>query len=367
MRSPLKFVGIIAVLLAASAAAGPKTMSLGQAMKASADPRYESMARKADVLARDGDAAGLANHLATMKAEPGLADPARERLLHDGIMAAAGVQPDAALENQIRELGNYESQTLIWTDEHGYREVRPLYDFTATTRYVRRAWSEDAARSRAARSLAAGDLAVVATFARASDAEREGAVDAVREAPPGYLAIFQPALMSALDDGEPVGMFAAAVAARTRDVALMSKVLAEGAADAALLSIREIQSPAWGGESVPLLVIASARDDVGSAAVLALGRLAATEPDALNFLFRALGAASGPSAAAALARLGDDEVIARLSNVLGSQTDEATRRHALLGLRLSASQTAAKALADFAHDPEAPPRLVAEVPTWLRD
>ncbi len=355
------------ILLAAPAMAGPTAMTADQAMKAATDSRSLSLARKIHLLADAGDATGLAHHMAAMKADPGLSDPARERLLHESAMAAARLQPDNALEAEIGALAIYQSRTLIWADEHGYRETRPLYDFAATTRHVRRLWTEEWSRSRTVHLLAAGDIDIVDQYARAPVAERVGAAAAFREAPVGQLTVLQPVLMNALEQGGAVDGLAIIVAAKIHDAALMEKVLSEGTADTARQAIDTIQSPEWAGESSRLLEAAATRQDVASAAVLALGRLGATDRGAVDFLFRSLGGLSGPSAAAALARLGDGNIVSRLSDLLRSEGDETIRRNALLGLRLADSPAAAEALAAFARDPDAPSRLVAEVPQWLRD
>jgi hypothetical protein len=357
----------MAVLLAAQAVADQNAMTVGQVIKASTDARSLALARKSHALAESGDASGLALHIAAMRADPALEEPARERLLHDSAMVAARLRPDEALEAEMSALETYESRTLVWTDEHGYRETRPLYDFAATSRHVQRIWAEERSRSQTAQAIAEGDVGVVGDHARASAAERAGIMTAFRDAPADQLPVFQPVLLDALDRAVAIGDLAAMVADKTHDVTLLSKVLYQGDTDAARRAIQAIQSPEWAGESVRLLEIAATREDVGSTAILALGRVAATDPNAVDFLFRSLGGPSGSSAAAALARLGDGNALSRLSNALRPEGDEALRRHALLGLRLADSPAADQALAAFARDPDAPPLLVAEVPSWLRD
>jgi len=365
MRRLLTFA--MAMLLAVPAMGAEKAMSVEQAMKAATDARSLSLAHKSTLLAEAGDADGLARHMAEMKTDPELADAARERLLHDSAMAAARLHPDDALEAEVRALASYESRTLVWTDEHGYRETRPLYDFAATSRHVRRIWAEERSRSVTARAIAASDVAIVERYATAPAAERAGAVAAFRDASADRLAVFQPALMDALDRGIAVDGLAAVAADKLRDAALMEKVLSAGAADTARRAIEAIRSPDWAGEASRLLEIAAGRQDIASAAFLALGRQAATDPGAVEFLFQALGGPSGPSAAAALARLDDPEIVNRLADSLRSAGDDTTRRHALLGLRLADSPIATQALAVFVRDPGSPPELVAEVPPWLLD
>lgn len=357
----------VTILLAAPAMGMPQVMSMEQAMKASTDTRSLGLARKARLLVEAGDATGLARHMTEVKADSTLSDPARERLLHDGAMSAARLRPNDALESVVRQLASYESRTLIWTDEHGYRETRPLFDFTATSRHVRRVWAEERSRAEAALAIGAGDFGIVARYARATASERAGIAAAFREAPAARLSALQAILMDAFDRGEAVDDLAVIVAARTRDTALMETVVSAATPDATRRAIDTLLLPEWSGESSRLLEITAARDDVGSAAVLAMGRLAVNDPGVLDFLFAALGGPSGTSAASALARIADADIVARLSAVLRTSDDNITRRHALLGLRLADSAAASAALTAFARDPAAPPQLVKEVPPWLRD
>jgi len=357
----------VVILPASPALGGPPAMTIEQAMKASTDPHSLALARKTHLLVGAGDAVGLAHHMIAVKEDPSLGDPARERLLHDAAMSAVRVQPDEALENFVRRLASYESRTLVWTDEHGFRETRPLFDFAATSRHVRRIWAEEQSRDQAAVAIDTGDFEIVTRYAQGTTAERAGMSAAFQEASGARLAVYQPVLLDTFGRGEPVDELAVIVAVRTGDDALMEAVMSAGTPDATRRAIDTVLLPKWTGRSSRLLEIAAAREDVGSAAVLALGRLANIDPDAVDFLFDSLGGPSGTSAAAALARIADSNIVARLSAMLHTSGDEITRRHVLLGLRLADSAAASEALADFARDPVAPSGLVAEVPSWLRD
>lgn len=357
----------VTFLLAAPAIGRPQAISIEQAMKASTDVRSLALARKTRLLVEAGDATGLARHMTEVKGDPTLSDPARERLLHDSAMSAARLHPNDTLESIVRQLANYESRTLVWTDEHGYRETRPLFDFTATSRHVQRVWAEARSRDRTAVAIDAGDFEIVTRYARATATERAGASAAFQEASASQLSAFRPILMDAFDRGEAVDDLVVIVAAKTGDTAMMETVVSAGTPGAARRAIDAVLAPEWTGRSSPLLKIAATRQDVGSAAVLALGRLAVNDPGVVDFLFEALGRPSGTSAASALARIASGGIVARLSTVLRTSQDEITRRHALLGLRLADSAAASDALAAFARNPAAPPELIAEVPPWLRD
>jgi len=123
----------------------------------------------------------------------------------------------------------------------------------------------------------------------------------------------------------------------------------------------------WGLEALPVLEIGVNRQETASASLLKMGPFASTDPDARRIVLDALGGPHGASAAAALARANETAILDQLATLLNTSGDELTRRHALLGLRLADSDRARTHLRSFVKQADAPPALVAEVPTWLQD
>jgi hypothetical protein len=368
MRYRAIFMATLLVLVGSGAVAATTAVHLEQAMKAAAGgARATALAEKSAGLIRAGDSRALAAHLRAMKADPDLGPAARERLLHKTTLSAAGMDPDEDLRREVEALADYQSQTWVWTDEHGHRETRPLYDVAAAARQTSRQWAENDARKSAQPMLARSDTSVVLAYSRGNAIERRGMELAFGKADAEQLAAQRDVLSAALADGEPVGELAAITALRTGDEALITQVIAEATPDIALRTVRRIDAGEWSGRSSGLLAEAARRPETASASLLALGRLTGTDPGATAQLFSALGQPAGVSAAAALARTGSDDVARRLGAILGSDRDETTRRQALLGLRLMDSAAADDELRAFARDPASPEALVGEVPSWLRD
>jgi hypothetical protein len=368
MRYGAILITTLILLMGPGAVAAPKAVPVEQAMKAAAGgATAKALAEKSSGLIHAGDSRGLAAHLRAMKADPDLDPAVRERLLHKTTLSASGMDPDEDLRREVETLTGYQSQTWVWTDEHGHRETRPLYDVAAAARQTGRKWAENDARKSAQPLLARSDTSIVLAYARGDAIERKGLELAFGKADADQLAAQRDELSTALADGEPVGELAAISALRTGDAALMRQVIAEAAPDVALRSVRRIDVGEWPGQSSGLLAEAARRPETASAALLALGRRTGADPGATAQLFSALGQPAGASAAAALARTGSDDVARQLGAILGSAGYETTRRHALLGLRLMDSATAEDELRAFARDPASPPALVTEVPSWLRD
>jgi hypothetical protein len=368
MRIRTVLIATATLMVAAGAGAAQKAVSVDQAMKAAVGgARAAALAEKSSGYLRAGDSGALAAHLRAMKADPQLDTAAREKLLYKTTLAVSGMDPDPALRDEVEALADYESQTLVWTDEHGHREIRPLYDVAAAARQTRRAWAEEDARKAVTPLLAKADASAIARYARGSASEREGIEQAFESAPTDQLAAQRETLATSLARGEPVGELAAVAALRTGDQALMYQVIAEAAPEIALHAVRRIDAGDWTGAPADLLEAAAVRPETASAALLALGRRAGTEPGATATLFATLGQPAGASAAAALARVGDDMIARELGRILAGSDDEIARRQALLGLRLMDSTAAEDELRAFAGDPRSPATLVREVPSWLRE
>ena len=367
MRIPILFIGPLLLVHAASATAEKGGMPLGQAMKTASGPAFEARAEEIRTVVQSGDAAELANLLADFKSDAIVDPPVRERALYESLKAAALLRPDDRLRQLVDGLTNYQSETLIWTDDHGHREYRPLFDIAVTARYVNRVWTENEARDQAAQAIRTRQLMVISQYPTISADQKRGVIEAFQSAVRSDLLPYRSALLGALAEGLPVHDLAAAVAWKTTDSELLSEVILYGPPELALKSLQVIEEAQWAGQRLPLLSLAANRPEIQSAAMLTIGRLGVTDPSATEILFSFLGTPAGPSAAVALARAAQPDVISRLNRILQRHPHERTRRHALLGLRMIDSPAARDALSAFARQPSAPAELVTEIPAWLRD
>ncbi len=358
---------ILALMMASEVAAIEKAIPLGMGLKAAADPAADEFVEKAEQLARSGDSAGLAAWMASLKGDSAVSPAVRERLLYESTKAAAQLSPGPRLQQEVQRLEYYRSETLVWTDEHGHREYRPLYDVAAASRQTQRVWAMEQARSDAMKAIRSGDPAWTQRYGALSDPERTGVIAAFSEVAADALPVYQPVLLMAMKAGQPVGELALVVASRTLDTTLMSEVLSKAPPDVALRAVEQVLADDWSGQSLYLLTIAARRPETASASLLAIARVVDREPSAIEMLFSTLGSPHGASAAAALARVENDTVSSRLADVLWSDRDLFTRRHALLALRLTESAESRAILREYAHNPAAREELVAEIPSWLRD
>jgi hypothetical protein len=115
-----------------------------------------------------------------------------------------------------------------------------------------------------------------------------------------------------------------------------------------------------------LLQDASRRADIASAALLAAGGLARHDATARAMLLEQIAdPGNGPSAAAALAAIGDPAIAAEIGRRLrATHADQARRLH-VLALKLDASPSAREELRRFVAARQGPAQLRAEVQQWL--
>jgi hypothetical protein len=95
------------------------------------------------------------------------------------------------------------------------------------------------------------------------------------------------------------------------------------------------------GDAVNLLITASARPELASAAILELGAQFSNENEVRRWLLNRLGdPADGASAALALARAADDDIFNEIRAVILGDTTELMKLRAALVLRISESAAA---------------------------
>jgi hypothetical protein len=326
-----------------------------------------SHAAKTAALAAAGDAAGLGRRLGALKADPALGEAERERLLRSTLLELASLKADRDTRALAAAYQEYPSTAVVWRDDHGHPEPVRLHDVGAAARFALRRWAETDARDETLAALARADADTLVGYGDVADAASKGMAEAFAEAPVAHLAAQRPALLAALDAGRPVGGPALTAAARLADPELYVAVLRRADARTALDAVRRLDDGPDQLDALALLIEASNRPDIASAALLALGRRATADPAAAAALFDHIGGPHGASAAAALARHGDERTLERLATILRADGGERQRRHALLALRLSATPRAEALLAAFAADAAMPVTLREEVPGWLRD
>lgn len=353
---------------AATVAAAPSHVTTtGKVAESIGGARYEQLAAKSASLLEGKNMGGLTAHLQQLKTDPGLSEPAREKLLRETLLGLATIGPTPPLRAAVGSLTGYQVRTWLVMEEHGHPQPYPAYDVAAAAKFVERRWQETAAREMAATALDQGDLAAIDAYLGGTEAARRGIEEAFSAAGPARLAAFSGELADRLASGQPVAGLAVTAALASGDARLWQTVVRDAPPEAATRAVVEFDPSAWGSQATALLAGATLREETASAAMLRLAPFAGSEPAARRLLFDALGGPRGASAAAALARSADAGIIDQLAAVLDQAGDPLARRRALLALRLARDGRADDHLAAFARRPDAPAELVAEVPSWLRD
>ena len=322
-------------------------------------------------LAAGGRATELAARLELIAHDATLTDVAQEWLLDRGLHALARIAPTRESRATVARLASRAPVVYARVDpDHGDRAT-PLYDAGTTARFVLRSWERNDARATAQAELAAGLTQAVDRYAqRAVEDDRdpvlEGIAEAFRDAPMSQLAVQRPAVSGALAQGQRVDTLALILAERFADPALFDLIFDNAGEPTALAAIPAATRALDASSALAALTRASRRTDVGSAAVLEIGRLAQGDPAAQSFLFDALAKPGiAPSAAAALGRISDSAVSAEVGQRLSQARTEDERRLLVLALRLDANPAARAELERFADSGAGSPRLQKEVRQWL--
>jgi len=358
----------VALGLVADAAYAAGVVDPASARRAVSSPVVVAQDGELAALAAAGRATELAARLERVAHDATLNDVAREWLLDRGLHALARIAPSPAARASVARLASRPPLVYAHIDpDHGDRAT-PLYDAGATARFVLRHWDRIAARDAAFAEIGAGRTAAIERFDGAAEGDpvRDGIADAYRDAPPAALATQRAAVADALLQGRRVDALGLIVAGRLEDAALFGLVFDYADEPVALAAIPTLARTLDDAAAFALLARASRRADVASAAVLEIGRLAAGDGAARQFLLESVAEPDiGPSAAAALARLGDPAVSAEVGRRLAASDDEATRRRLVLALKLDSSPAARTELARFVKTGAGSAPLQKDVRQWL--
>jgi hypothetical protein len=322
-------------------------------------------------LAAGGRATELAARLELIAHDATLTDVAQEWLLDRGLHALVRIAPTREARATVARLVSRVPVVYARVDpDHGNRAT-PLYDAGATARFVLRSWERNDARATAQAELAAGLPRAVDRYAQHAfeddrDPVLEGIAEAFRNAPISQLAAQGPAVSGALAQGQRVDALALILAERFADPSLFGLIFDNAGEATALAAIPAATRALDASSALAALARASQRTDVGSAAVLEIGRLAQGDPAARSYLFDALAKPGiAPSAAAALGRISDPAVSAEVGQRLSQARSEDERRLLVLALRLDANPAAHVELERFAESGAGSPKLQKEVRQWL--
>ncbi len=361
----------LALALAGPAAFAAQIIDAASAQRAITSPAIVSVDAELAALVADNRVTELAARLDVIANDRTISGIAQEWLLDRGLHSLARLEPTTRAQETVLRLGARRPVVYTRIDpDHGDRTT-PLYDAGATARFVLRQWERSAARQAAQAELATGRTAALERFASRPtddglDPVRAGIADAFRSTATSFLSVQRAAIVEALTAGRRVDELALILAERLADARLFELLFGMADAPVALAAVPAASRTLDSQTAFARLALASRREEIASAALLEIGRLARNDAAARQFLFDALAEPdTGPSAAAALATLGDPAIATELGRRLAGARTEESRRLVVLALRLDASAGSRAQLARFAATSQGSAELQQEVRQWL--
>ncbi len=348
--------------------------------RALANPEVVAGAQRIDELSRLNDLPGLAEELRLALGDARLTEAGREWLVDRALHGLARGVPTAPARALVEHVSRRPPRVYTIADpEHARVEspteqanaAVPAIDPGATARFVLRQWARAESRDRALAALRSGENWPLDRFgaersADRADPARAGIVDAYGALTDGELANQRSLLITAVQHRPAAGELAAVAAERLHDADLMLAVVKYAQAPVALRAVQRARSALDPGAAFDVLSDATRRDDVASAAMLELGRLASQEPRAREFLLTSFDRATlAPSAAAALAALQEPGIAMQIGERLRSAKTEPQRRMLALALQLDGGSAARAELARFSESGAGTAQLRKEIREWL--
>ena len=361
------------ILLAFAATQGSTgaVVDVAAARRAMSAPSVAASATRVAQHASQGSTDAVVRELRVVLSDATLEPAAREWLLESGLHTLRRLPVTPAARGLADELSAWAPRVYARVEpEHGDQAV-PLYDVGAVARYALREWVRSEARVSAAQALMTGKTDALETWLAQDEspramAVRDGILDAWRAAKVEQLARQRTALVAAMRAGRDADHLALELARRLRDAELYSLTIGYAEPAVALAAVQAVERELDQPTALDVLGQAADREPIASAALLAIGRLSRVDGAGQQMLLDRLSdPVSGNSAAAALARIDDPGVTARLGTRLTEARDESTRRRVALALRLNGSPAARDALGRLIESKQGSPDLRKEIAAWL--
>ncbi len=311
--------------------------------------RHAPQTRAALAALPSGDTDAYAAALDTLASAPALDAVQREAALYAALLHMARLPPSREARAVLERYADRPVSLRLRIDHgHGPREI-PAFDVAAAARYVLREWRIADARAVVTQRMKRGQT--IATKAQPGDDDDLRATALARamaSATPAELRAQRPALLTGLPADPTLGAAAVVVARRLADGELLAAISTYGDDDDARAALREAVELIDPRARHAVVDAALARPSLASAAVFALGNMAAFEPQARARLHALLADSDrGGSAAAALARLDDPRDARDIAARLAVETNARTAARLALALSLMTNDTARRALRTF--------------------
>lgn len=359
-----------AVLLLAGLLSAPDSAVMAQSTGGEGDLVAARVAELLEIVtATDAQSDAAAAALEAVQADTALSVSAREQVMHDFALQLRAEAESAAGRGALEALTAYQSRFLVQFEGRGPAIV-PKWRVAGVARGTLTLWDRAAAAAGAQQQLAAGTMDLAGRIAKAERADDTAALaQAFAAAPPEQLRAQRGQLLAMVERNDALAPAAAEAALRLQDAELAAAVLASGDRRTATRLIAGIGEAMPAEKAFPILRDASRDEALASAAILEIGRSAAgTLTAARSFLLESLAdPRTGASAAAALAALEGDDMVAEVAAELRASDDETLQSKAVLMLALDGSPRARESLRAFALRRDVSEQLRQDVLTWLRE
>ena len=335
---------VLVLLATASVIAAPVIVENREAhaVKLAAVQEHSAMIR---VLADRDDAAGLALMLEQIDSDENIDPAVRDHLLEAALLAMSATTPAPTARAAVSYYRNRPVSAFVRLQEERGQQVVPLYDLAAAAAMTMRIWDTAAAEDLVSTALRAAQWQPI-DFLQPSqgmslEAWQVGTRRAFESVDRRSIAATKSALLqsqSLSDEYDPLLLVAAT---RMGDTDLYYAIIRQGNAHYGREAIASVYRSLSSGDAVNLLINASARPELASAAILELGAHFSSENEVRHWLLSRLGdPADGASAALALARAADDEILSEIRAVILGDATELMKLRAALVLRISESAAA---------------------------
>lgn len=335
---------LFVLLAAASVTAAPVIVENGATHAAKLEAASEHKVAIAALAAQD-DAAGLLSMLEQIDGNAKIDAAVREHLLEATLLAMSKTTPDASVRAAANRYLSRPVNVFVRLDDERGQPVVPLYDPAAAAGLTIRVWDTADAEESASTALRAGlwkpDDLMLPPRDMSLEAWQAGTRRAFESVDRQFVAATKSALLqshSLSDEYDPLLLVAAD---RLGDTELYEAIIAQGDARFAREAIETVHRSLAFDDAASLLINASARPELSSAAILELGTHFSNGIEIRRWLLNRLGdPVDGASAALALGRAADDDILNEIRAVILGDAAELAKLRAALVLRVSESAAA---------------------------
>jgi len=335
---------ILLVLAAASATAAPVIVESRATHAAKLEAVTEHRA-SIHALADRNNAAGLVLALDQFDADATIEPATRDHLLETTLLQLSRTTPDPAVRAAVSRYGSRPVTTFVRLHEERGQPAVPLYDLAAAARLTIHVWDTADATERVSVALHTGRWQP-GDFLKPQqglplEAWQAGTQHALESADRPLVAATKSALLHSQMLSDEYDALVLTAGMRLGDADLYSAVITRGSTRYAREAIQSVYPALGFADATRLLMDTSARPELASAAILELGAHGSSDPAIRGWLLDRLGdPENGASAALALARTANDDVLNDIRAVILGDASEVAMLRAALVLRLSDSPAA---------------------------